>query len=44
MNYCVHNTGESVCYKSRSDDHSTPHIYVLSRIVGGLLRISVSPE
>ena len=27
---------------SRSDDHSTAHMYVLSRVVSRLIRISVS--
>ncbi len=32
----------SVHYESRSDDHSTAHVYVLSRVVSRLIGISVS--
>ena len=35
-------SGGSVCYTGRSDDHNTAHIYVLSRVVSRLIRISVS--
>jgi hypothetical protein len=42
-NSCGHDTGELRSRSSRSDNHSTAHSHVLSRVVSRLIRISVFP-